>query len=47
MTGQEANIEQATLAHNFGSIASMNIVQEVTCAAIYEVAQGEWELGNG
>lgn len=48
MTGAEANVEQARmLAQNFGSMAGKDLAQEVTCAASYTFAQGEWALGQG
>ncbi len=48
MTGAEANVEQARmLAQNFGSMAGKDLAQEVTCAARYTFAQGEWALGQG
>jgi carbamoyl-phosphate synthase small subunit len=48
MTGANVNIERARiLAQNFGSMSGKDLVQEVTCAAIYEFSQDDWTLKQG
>lgn len=47
MTGKDADVTKAqALAQGFGSMAGLDLAQEVTCAKPYEWREGEWRLGE-
>lgn len=47
MTGEVDEAKALELAKSFGSMAGKDLAQEVTCNALYEWTEGEWQLGKG